>query len=121
MLPGVSAGLQVRHRFSLTIVHNGLITFSQDASFSKLCLVDISCNVSNRDDNMAETLWVLARPLISVARAILRPVRGVYRERQAGQLPFGGGTNLLDQRLHETMSRLRGGNIDANWWQNLLN
>jgi hypothetical protein len=45
----------------------------------------------------------------------------VYRERQAGQLPFGGGNDLLEQGLDETMSRLRGGNVDANWWQNLLN
>jgi hypothetical protein len=70
---------------------------------------------------MAETLSLLAKPLMSVAQAISRRVRGVYRERQAGRLPFGDGNNLLEQRLDETMSRLRGGNIDANWWQNLLN
>jgi hypothetical protein len=70
---------------------------------------------------MAETLSLLARPLMSVAQAIWGHVRRVYRERQAGQLPFGDGNDLLEQGLDETMSRLRGGNIDANWCQNLLN
>jgi hypothetical protein len=69
---------------------------------------------------MAETLSLLARPLLSVAGAIWRPVRSVYRERQAGQMPFGGGNDLLEQGLDETMSRLRGGNVDDTWWQNLL-
>jgi hypothetical protein len=45
---------------------------------------------------MAETLSLLARPLVSVAQAIWRPVRRVYRERQAGQLPFGGANDLLE-------------------------
>jgi hypothetical protein len=62
---------------------------------------------------MAETLSLLARPLMSVAQAIWRLVRRVYLERQARQLPFGDGNDLLEQGLDETMSRLRGGNIDA--------
>jgi hypothetical protein len=60
--------------------------------------------VSNRDDNMAETLSLLARPLVSVAQAIWGPVRRVYRERQAGQLPFGGANDLLEQGLDETIN-----------------
>jgi hypothetical protein len=35
-------------------------------------------------------------------------------------MPFGGGNDLLAQGLNETMSRLRGGNVDDAWWQNLL-
>jgi len=44
----------------------------------------------------------------------------VYRERQAGQMPFSGVNDLLGQRLDETMSRLRGGNVDDTWWRNVL-
>jgi len=69
---------------------------------------------------MAETLSLLARPLLSVAGAIWPPVRSVYRERQAAQMPFGGGNDLLAQALDETMSRLRGGNVDDAWWRKLL-
>lgn len=69
---------------------------------------------------MAETLSLLARPLISVAQAIWRPVRRVYRERQAGQMPFSGVNDLLEQGLDETMSRLCGGNVDDTWWRNVL-
>ena len=64
---------------------------------------------------MAENLSLLARPLISVAQAIWRPVRRVYQERQAGHMPFNGVIDLLEQGLDETMSWLRPYNIDANW------
>lgn len=70
---------------------------------------------------MAESLSLLAKPLISVAQAVWRPVRRAYRERQAGQMPFGSGNDLLEQGLDETLDRLRGGTVDATWWQNLLN
>jgi hypothetical protein len=52
---------------------------------------------------MTDTLSALARPLASVAQALWRPVRRVYRERQAGQLPFGGANDLLEQGLDETI------------------
>jgi tetratricopeptide (TPR) repeat protein len=69
---------------------------------------------------MTDTLSALARPLASVAQALWRPVRSVYRQRQAEQMPFDGGNDLLEQGLDETLNRLRGGNVDDTWWQNLL-
>jgi hypothetical protein len=74
------------------------------------------------DDRMIETLAAVAEPLISIGQAVWPEVRRVYRERQAGQMPFAGGIDLLERGLDETLGRLRGGNV-ANintWWQNLL-
>jgi hypothetical protein len=48
------------------------------------------------DGRMIETLAAVAEPLISMAQAVWPHVRRVYRERQAGQMPFSGGHDLLD-------------------------
>jgi hypothetical protein len=71
---------------------------------------------------MIETLAAVAEPLISVGQVVWPEVRRVYRERQAGQMPFAGGIDLLERGLDETLGRLRGGNVDNlnTWWQNLL-
>jgi hypothetical protein len=69
---------------------------------------------------MIETLAAVAEPLISVGQAVWPEVRRVYRERQAGQMPFASGIDLLERGLDETLGRLRGGNVDNTWWQNLL-
>jgi hypothetical protein len=66
-------------------------------------------------------LSAIARPLISVAQAVWPHLRRVSRERQAGQMPFGSGTDLLEHGLDQTLNRLRGGNVDDTWWHTLLN
>jgi hypothetical protein len=44
-LPDVRARLWMRHRFSLTIAHKGFDNSWQEASFSTLCLVDMTWNL----------------------------------------------------------------------------
>jgi tetratricopeptide (TPR) repeat protein len=67
-----------------------------------------------------DSLSAAAGLLLPIAQAILPPLRRVHRERQAGRMPFGGDYNLLERGLDETLGRLRGGNVDDTWWQNLL-
>jgi len=69
---------------------------------------------------MMDTLSAAAEILRPVVQAVSRHVRRIYQERQAGQMPFSGGNDLLERGLDETLGRLRGGNIDGAWWRNLL-
>jgi hypothetical protein len=69
---------------------------------------------------MIDTLSAAAEILRPLAQAVSRHVRRVYQERQAGQMPFHGGNDLLERGLDETLDRLRGGNVDDAWWRNLL-
>src|SRR5215510_10376211 len=66
-------------------------------------------------------LSAVAKPLVSVARAVWPYLRRIYRERQAGQMPLSGGNDLLEQRIDATLDRLCRGNVDDTWWCNLLN
>jgi hypothetical protein len=70
---------------------------------------------------MTIPLSAVAKPLVSVAQAIRPHLQRVYRERQAGQMPFGGSNDLMEQGIDATFGRLRGGNVDDTWWHNLLN
>src|SRR5262245_52888190 len=70
---------------------------------------------------MTILLSAVAKPLVSVAQAIRPYLQRVYRERQAGQMPFSVSNDILEQGVDATFDRLRGGNIDDTWWQNLLN
>jgi hypothetical protein len=67
------------------------------------------------------SLSAVAKPLVSVAQAAWPYLRRMHRERQAGQIPFSVGIDLLEQGVDATFDRLRGGNIDDTWWHNLLN
>ena len=44
----------------------------------------------------------------------------LHAERQAGQMPAGSSTNLIENSLNATLDRLRGGNIEDSWWSSLL-
>ena len=70
---------------------------------------------------MINPLSTVARPLISVARALWPHLRRMYQERQAGQMPFSVDTDVLEHGVDETLDRLCRGNIDDTWWHNLLN
>jgi alpha-D-ribose 1-methylphosphonate 5-triphosphate synthase subunit PhnI len=67
------------------------------------------------------SLSVVAKPLVSVAQALLPYLRRISRERQAGQMPFSVNNDILEQGVDATFDRLRGGNIYDTWWPNLLN
>jgi tetratricopeptide (TPR) repeat protein len=69
---------------------------------------------------MTVSLSAVASPLISVARAIWPHLGHVYQERRAGQMPFSGGHDPLARGIDDTLDRLRRGNVDNTWWQNLL-
>ena len=66
---------------------------------------------------------------LSALATVLRPfVTSVFRnaprllaERRAGQVPMTLPSSLMDDWLNETLDRIRGGSIDSNWWQGLLN
>lgn len=66
------------------------------------------------------SLSVLAKPLVSVAQTLLPSLRRIYQERQAGRMPFKNVTDLMERGLDATLARIRGGNVDTAWWQNLL-
>ncbi len=46
--------------------------------------------------------------------------RQLHAERQAAQVPFQRPPDFMDHSLNNTLNRLRGGNIDDNWWSKLL-
>ena len=62
-------------------------------------------------------LAALLKPFVKGSFAQARQLRA---ERQAGQISFQGLTTLMDSILNATLNRLRGGNIDDNWWSKLL-
>ena len=65
--------------------------------------------------NTSLSLSAVAKLLIPVAQTAWPYLRRMYRERQAGQMPFSVGTDLLEQGVDATFDRLRGGNIDDTW------
>jgi hypothetical protein len=71
---------------------------------------------------MIETLSEVAKPLLSVAKAVWSPVRRLYKEKQAGISPFPAKTiDYLNIGIDETFQRIIGDSIDETWWKNLLN
>ena len=62
--------------------------------------------------------------LASLLRPVVQPVMGriarLRAEHQAGQMPTGVSSNLLEKTLNETLHRLRGGNLEDSWWRNIL-
>jgi hypothetical protein len=69
---------------------------------------------------MMDSLSAAAGLLLPIAQAVFPPLRRVHRKRQAGRMPFGVDYDLLERGLDETLDRLRGGDVDDTWWQNLL-
>jgi tetratricopeptide (TPR) repeat protein len=69
---------------------------------------------------VGEVLSTLARPLISVGKALAPVVRQLRAERQGGADSRNVNTALLDAQLEETLNRLE--NIDGHdsWWGELL-
>ena len=47
-------------------------------------------------------------------------IRRLRSERQASQAPINQLVDLMEEPLDETLDRLRGGNIDNPWWENIL-
>ena len=64
------------------------------------------------------TLTVPLRPFVKV---VLSHAHQLHKERQAGKATFQQPSDFMDHLLNKTLDRLRGGNIDDNWWSNLLN
>ena len=60
----------------------------------------------------------LARGLIPLVKAASRKASRLHAERTASQTP--GNPDLMEINLNITLGRLRGGEIDRPWWQNIL-
>lgn len=69
---------------------------------------------------MPESISMIAKVLLPVAKALSPKLRRVYRERQAGRMPVGGTDDLLEKGMEETLKRLVGGKIDDAWWRKTL-
>jgi hypothetical protein len=67
-------------------------------------------------DTADTTLAAAAKILEPTLRHAIR----VYRERQAARVPLSVKSDLLDQRLEETLGRLVKGNTEESWWRSTL-
>ena len=59
----------------------------------------------------------IVKPFI---RRLIRHIGRLRSERQASQVPISQPVDLMEEPLDETLDRLRGGNIDNPWWENIL-
>ena len=59
----------------------------------------------------------IAKPFI---QRLIRHIGRLRSERQASQVPISQPVDLMEEPLDETLDRLRGGNIDNPWWENIL-
>ena len=62
-------------------------------------------------------LATLLRPFVT---RVFAHASRLLAERRAGQGPATQPSSIMDELLNETLDRIRGGSIDARWWQNLL-
>ena len=76
--------------------------------------------ISTIDIMNGSSVTACAKFLVPMAKMVWPHARRIYRERQAGRMPFIGGTDLLDQEFQETLDRITGGNVNNAWWKNLL-
>ena len=68
-------------------------------------------------DGLASTA---AKALLPLAKAVSQRVSQLRAERAAAKDPLRVQTNLLDERLKETLGRFRGSSIDDTWWRRVL-
>src|SRR4051794_21271471 len=68
----------------------------------------------------SSSLSAFAAPLMALARAVWPHARRLYKEREAGVAPFAENGDLFERVIDQTLSRIRGGNIDGRWWRRLL-
>ena len=68
-------------------------------------------------DMPLSALAALLKPFVKV---VVPRARQLHAERQAAQGPFQHPPDFMDHSLNNTLNRLRGGNIDDNWWSKLL-
>jgi len=66
------------------------------------------------------SLSTLAKPLISIGRALTPLVKQLRAERQAGTDSANLKTSLLDAPLEETLNRLEDVESHDSWWRELL-
>lgn len=69
---------------------------------------------------MTEPLSVLAKVLIPLVAAVRGPVRRLRAERRAADDGSGGPVDLMRGLLVETLRRLQRGQLDDDWWQQIL-
>ena len=70
----------------------------------------------------------MIEPSLSALTSFLRPfvtkvfnhARRLSAERQASQVPLTQPSAIMDESLNETLTRIRGGQIDSGWWMSLL-
>ena len=66
-------------------------------------------------------LSVLSRTFRSLIQGVVRHIRRLSSERQAGQILGEQSIDQMESILDDTMDRLRGENIDDSWWKKILN
>ncbi len=70
----------------------------------------------------------MIEPSLSALTSVLRPfvtkvfnhARRLSAERQASQVPLKQLSSIMDESLNETLTRIRGSQIDSGWWMSLL-
>ena len=66
------------------------------------------------------TLATLSRPFLPFVKAVFNHCNRLHEERRAGQGHFSQPIDIADGILDQTLDRIRGGNIDDQWWRRIL-
>ena len=66
------------------------------------------------------SLVILAKPLLPLVKTVSNHCNRLHQERKAGQSPSEQSTDIADEILDQTLDRLRGGNIEDQWWKGIL-
>ena len=69
----------------------------------------------------ASSLAILAKPLLPLVRTVSSYCNRLHQERKVGKSPSEQSTDIADGILDQTLDRLRGGNIEDQWWKGILN
>lgn len=66
------------------------------------------------------SLVALATSLLPLVKTVSGHCKRLYQERQTAHAPPIQSTDIADEVLNQTLDRLRGGNIDDQWWKKIL-
>lgn len=69
---------------------------------------------------MTDSINGISKSFLAVAKVISPKLRRLYKERQAGRMPVGDISDLLEKGMGETLDRLIGGNVTDGWWKKIL-
>ena len=69
---------------------------------------------------MTESISVLTKALLPIAKAHSPKIRTLCKERQAGRMPIRDTSNLLEKRMDESIKRIVDDKADDTWWKGIL-